>query len=787
MSKLVIVESPSKIPTIKKCLGNDYIIMASCGHIIDLEHNWKPTVDDYEPKYSPTKEDVIKKLKKSCKNISKDNIYLATDKDREGEMIAWSLAKELKVKNAKRIIFTSITKKEIVNAINSPSIINMNVVYSQQTRRLIDRSTGFTVSPILLNNIDNAKSAGRVQSVVVKIIVDKENEINDYYNSKKSTFYYINSNIKINEFEIIFKLIMKNDETSDKSDDLNKSSDRKLIFDKSDEQKVLKIIKRMAKSKFNLLDISSKEKLQNPLEPFTTSTLQQVATSQLNINSKLVMSIAQKLYEGGHITYMRTDSISISEEGLEKIKSEIIKKFGENYYRKKIYEQKNDNTQEAHECIRPTKMEIDNLNLSDLENKLYKLIWKRTIQSQMKPAKFQSIKIVIEMLEQVKLNDYKLVGCIENLIFNGYLILDNKNNNKEIDLDTFKGKINWIKIYATEDIKNQPPRYNEASLVKKLDPKNLNIGRPSTYASLMTTIVDRKYVEIKEISGSVINTNIFTINKNDIKTVETIIKGISIGKEKNKFVPTELGLKSTEFLNKNFELFMDYKFTSKMEKNLDKIADGKKDKKDVLVDFLKYLQEKENTFKINKKEFKKEENIIGKIDNYDVNLLKGKHGHYISINEKTMSVEELFKDDKTPKNKHILKYVKKNIPQDIGVINGNNIEVKISKKQRKYTYINDTYIDLNDLYEKEDITNKEILKYVKDFLNKNISLEWKIQKNTYKLKNGIYGYYLEEYKNKQKSRNISIFNLINKLKDANNCDDIDAVKKITNKDIQEII
>jgi len=787
MSKLVIVESPSKIPTIKKCLGNDYIIMASCGHIIDLDHNWKPKVDDYEPKYSPTKEDVIKKLKKSCKNISKDNVYLATDKDREGEMIAWSLAKELKVKNAKRIIFTSITKKEIVNAINSPSIINMNVVYSQQTRRLIDRSTGFTVSPILLNNVDNAKSAGRVQSVVVKIIVDKENEINDYYNSKKSTFYYINSNIKINEFEIIFKLMLSNEETSDKSDGSNKSPDKKLIFDKSDEKKVLKIIKRMAKSKFNLFDVSSKEKLQNPSEPFTTSTLQQVATSQLNINSKLVMSIAQKLYEGGHITYMRTDSISISDEGLEKIKSEIIKKFGDNYYRRKVYEKKNDNTQEAHECIRPTKMEVDNLNLSDLENKLYRLIWKRTMQSQMSPAKYQSIKMEVEMLNQEKLDDYKLVGCIENLIFNGYLILDNKNSNEEIDLDTFKGKINWIKIYATEDIKNQPPRYNEASLVKKLDPKNLNIGRPSTYASLMTTIVDRKYVEIKEIKGSVINTNIFTINKNDIETVETTIKGISIGKEKNKFVPTELGLNATEFLNKNFELFMDYKFTSKMEKNLDKIADGKKDKKDILVDFLQYLQEKEDTLKINKKEFKQEENIIGKIDNNDVNLLKGKHGHYVSFNDKKMSVEELFENDKKPKNKDILKYIKENIPQEIGTIDGNNIEVKISKKGRKYVYINDTYIDLNDLYEKDDITNKVVLKYVKDFLNKNISLEWKIKKDIYKLKNGQYGYYLEEYKNKKKSRNISLYNLINKLKEENNCDDIEAVKKITNNDIQEII
>jgi len=484
---------------------------------------------------------------------------------------------------------------------------------------------------------------------------------------------------------------------------------------------------------------------------------------------------------------MRKDSISISDEGLEKIKSEIIKKFGENYYRKTVYEKKNDNTQEAHECIRPTKMEVYNLNLSDLENKLYILIWKRIMQSQMNPAKYQSIKMEVEMLNQEKLNDYKLVGCIENLIFNGYLILDNKNSNAEINLDTFKGTINWIKIYATEDIKNQPPRYNEASLVKKLDPKNLNIGRPSTYSSLMSTIVDRKYVEIKEIKGSVINTNIFTINKNDIVTVETTIKGISIGKEKNKFVPTDLGLKSTEFLNKNFELFMDYKFTSKMEKNLDKIADGTKDKKDILVDFLKYLQEKEDIFKINKKEFKKEENIIGKIDNNDVNLLKGKHGHYVFFNEKTMSVEELFEDDKQPTNKDILKYVKANIPQDIGTIDGNNIEVKISKKARKYVYINDTYIDLNDLYENKDITNTEILKYIKDFLNKNILLEWKIKKNTYKLKNGQYGYYLEEYNNKTKSRNISLYNLINKLKEKNNCDDIEAVKKITNNDIQDII
>lgn len=836
MSKLLIVESPSKIPTIQKCLGNDYIIMASCGHILDIEKNWKPTINDYEPKYIQTKKDVINKIKKASKNISKENIYLALDKDREGEMIAWSLQKELKIKNAKRIVFNSITKKEILNALKNPTVVNMDIFYAQQTRRLIDRAVGYTISPILMNNIENAISGGRVQSVIVKILVDKENEIEEYYKSKQSTFYYIQSNIKLNDFEIIFKLINKIDENEKSSDTSSLMKDKKLIFDKNDEKKVLKIIKKMAKSKFSLYDLTSRDKYQKPPDPFITSTLQQTASTYLNMRAKETMRIAQKLYEGGHITYMRTDSTLISEEGMENIKKEVIDKFGEMYYEKRICETKNENAQEAHECIRPTKISVNNLNLSNDENRLYHLIWKRTMQSQMKSAKYQYIKIEIEMLEQEKLKDYLLLGYIENLIFDGYLVLENKKPNKEIDLKKLNEKIIWTKIYATEDIKNQPSRYSEAQLIKKLE--KLSIVRPSTSVSSLMTIFERNYAETKNIQGTIMNTNIFTIQSTDIETIETTMKGLTIGKENNKYVPTILGTKVTEFLNENFELFMDYKFTCKMEKNLDKISEGKKNKEEVLMIFLNYLKEKDEIFKIERKSFNK--NIIGTIDDNEVNLIKGKNGHYISVNNKTLSVEELFKkqepsnekiieyvkknipksiglindkevimlknqngeyyvkldditlnidkiikENKNIKNEEIIEYIKKNKPLNIGKINDKQIYVKINIKGNKYAIVNDLYVDLTEFNENDD--EKEILSYVKNFIKKNISLEWKIKKKNYKLKNGKFGYYLEEYENNNKIKNINISKILNEIKNKHNCSDIEAVKKMKKKDIEKIV
>ena len=845
MFKLIIVESPTKIPQIQKYVGDEYICKSTMGHFLDLRTGWIPTVDDInniDNKYEVTKENILEDLKRICKKINSCDIYLATDKDREGEMIAWCLQKELKLKNAKRIIFTSITKKDILRAIENPSVVNMNIVYSQQTRRIIDRSSGFIVSPVLKNNIDGANSAGRVQSVVVKIIVDKENEIKEYYDKQKSTFYYINVDIEINKMDIICKLILKNDDDDLKSNESSKSnSEKKLKFDKSDEKKVLSIIKKMSKSKLSLINLFQKEKYQNPPEPFTTSTLQQSAYTYLKIDLNDTMAIAQKLYEAGFITYMRTDSTTLSDEGIDKIKNVVEKKYGIDFYNKNNYECKSDKTQEAHECIRPTQLDNEFINMGVNENKIYNLIWKRTIQSQMKPAIYQSIKIELEMLESKKLEEYKLVGFIENLIFNGFLIMDNKENNDLIKLEDLKNDIIWNKIYATEDIKSQPLRYNQASLVNKIDPKNLNIGRPATYVSLIQKIIDRKYVEIKNISGSKIEICNYKIMKDNIDEIKKEIKSLSIGKEINKFVPTKLGFDVTDFLNKNFELIMDYKFTSKMEKNLNKIAMGTKDKNEILIDFLKYLNENSMKFKKNNIILKK--NIIGFYeDNIEINLLNGSNGYFVMVGNKTLSVDLFFENKKKSSNDEIVEFVKKNLPLTIGIIdekeilllknkNGeyytkidntivglnniisdkdnidkeflleyiiknkpiylgkiNNFDVNImSNEKGKYAYVNKIYINLNKFYEEtEKIDEDEIKEYIKNYLTENINIEWKIKNKIYKIKKG-HSYYLEELQDNKKLRNISLYTVLNNIKKLNNCDDLKAVKTLKKKDIENLI
>ena len=387
MSKLLIVESPGKIKKIQEYLGNDYIIMASIGHIIDLDNKTMSIdMDTFEPFYYqyPDKIDVIKKLKSATNRVGKENVYLASDEDREGEMIAWSLQKELDIYKGKRIVFNSITEKELKNAISKPKLVDLNMVYAQQARRILDRLAGYLISPLLYKNgFKGAQSAGRVQSVVVKIIVDKEKEIDDFYKEKKSTYFYINCIINLGEYELITKLSKldtniefseKEEKEEEKEEEFFNPNEQKkslkkikkekltnlsiksyLTFDKENEDLVVKIIKAMCKGKYSILNIIEKNRKSSASAPFTTSTLQQYASQRLNMDAKKTMNVAQKLYEGGHITYMRTDSTSISEEAINSIKQAIIDKYNESYFEAHNFTNKKGNTQEAHECIRPTK------------------------------------------------------------------------------------------------------------------------------------------------------------------------------------------------------------------------------------------------------------------------------------------------------------------------------------------------------------------------------------------------------------------------------------------------
>jgi len=807
MSKLLIVESPGKIKKIQEYLGPDYIVMASVGHIIDLDDKTMSIdMESFEPVYHqyPDKVDVIRKLRSACIKVGKQNVYLAADEDREGEMIAWSCERELDIYNGKRIVFNSITQKELTNAVANPKKVDLNMVYAQQARRILDRLAGYMISPLLYKNgFKGAQSAGRVQSVVVKIIVDKEKEIEEFYKQKKSTYFYIGCLVKLGEHEIQTKLtkadadieLTEKDEfaedesnevesneleeeleektksktkstksaksTKSKKKDIdttnNISSKSYLTFDKEQEELVVKIIKAMCKGEYKILNIIEKTKKTNAPAPFTTSTLQQYASQRLGMDAKRTMSVAQKLYEGGHITYMRTDSTSISDEAVKVIKDVIKDKYKESYFEHHKFVNKKANTQEAHECVRPTKPNYNEIEGTGDEKRLYSAIWKRTIQSQMKAAEYQSLMVEIKINDKKSvLVPYKLVGTLENLIYEGYLIVDGKKGNTKLELKQLT-KLEWKEINGIEDTSKPPTRYNDASLINRMDPKNLNIGRPSTYASFIDKITKRGYVDIKDMEGTKIETTKYTAKSSDPKTIDVETKDLIIGKEKKKLVPTALGRNITEFLELNFPMIMDYKFTANMEKELDDVAEGTVKKIKIIKDFYAYLEKQIGNIKpIENKML--DGIIIGKTSTgIDIILKNGKFGKYLVCGDRNLN----------------LKYL---IPKD-SKINESNIESK-SK-------------EVTELVEKklsEPVLDKSDEKKTSNESQIKIYKEWSKGKTKYNLKSGQYGYYLEEIGSTGKKSNWSMGFLIKKIARDNLIDDIDEnIIEITDKiSIQDI-
>ncbi len=783
MSYLLIVESPGKIKKITEYLGNDYIVSASVGHIIDLdESSMSVDLETFEPEYKiyDNKKDVVDKLKKLTTKVGKENVYLAADEDREGEMIAWSCARELKITKPKRIVFNSITAKELKNAVANAKQIDMNMVKAQQARRILDRFAGYLISPILKKNgFYAAKSAGRVQSVVVKILVDKEKEVQNFFSQKKSTYFYINCDIIVGEFELTTKLANKNTNIEMSEDQDNEVEDEKdndqeddpeetkkkgkgktkakpntkntvsnksyLTFDKSDEDKVVKIIKSMMKGDYSLLNKTERIRKANAPPPFTTSTLQQSA-QRLGMDAKKTMSVAQKLYEGGHITYMRTDSTSISEEASKLIKDLIEAEYGLENYEKHTFVNKKANTQEAHECVRPTKPQYDQIDGTPDEKRLYNMIWKRTIQSQMKGAEYQSILIEIQIDDKKNvLENYKLVGTLENLVYPGYLMVDGKKGSPSLDIKKLKS-IEWIEINGIEDTQKPPTRYNEASLINKMDPKNLNIGRPSTYAAIIDKIQQRQYVQLKDIEGTKIQVSRYSAKKSSPKEINMETKDLVLGKEKKKLVPTELGITVTEFLEKNFSQIMDYQFTANMEKELDDVAEGELDSVTVMKKFYDYVMS--CITKIIPTTIPGKNNQSGQIvvlGNYKTNeikLMNGPHGKYILCGTNTFNLKQICTE----------------------------LELSEDKVDKNTKLICDSVID--------KISNAK---------------EWKINKNTYLLKNGQHGYYVEEHTPANKKNFYSIKYLINRIAKENeieieNDNDLKKIiQLITNDDIKETI
>lgn len=554
---LLIVESPAKAKTIEKILGSDFEVKSCFGHIRDLEKDDMgiDVNNHYLPRYKVPDEKlkVVNDLKKLSKNRE---VWLASDEDREGESISWHLAEVLGLdpSTTKRIVFHEITAPAIKKAVANPRLINMDLVNAQQARRVLDRLVGFELSPVLWKKVQPSLSAGRVQSVAVRLIVEREREINQFITESS---YKVEAKFEAND--ITQKLVIFKAEGADK------------IKEQKDAQQYLESCKGAT---YKVLDIQVKPGKRTPAAPFTTSTLQQEASRKLGYGVTKTMLLAQKLYESGKITYMRTDSISLSDTAMEDINKEVTSAYGANYYQPRKFKNKNESAQEAHEAIRPTYM--NNHTIADDETRrLYELIWKRTIASQMSDAEFEKTIAKIN----ISTNQEQLTATGEVMKFDGFLKVYLEGKDEE-DEEANEGMLpplnvgqilNFKGMTASERFTRPAARYTEASLVKKLE--ELGIGRPSTYAPTISTIVKRNYVEKRDKDAIKRSVNILTLTTNHV--IEKEITQENTGAEKSKLFPTDLGMVVTDFLKQHFEKVMDYGFTAKIEREFDEIAEGK--------------------------------------------------------------------------------------------------------------------------------------------------------------------------------------------------------------------
>ncbi len=583
---LVIVESPAKAKTIEKFLGKDFLVKSSFGHIrdlekkefgVDIENNFKP---NYIISYD--KKSVVKELKGLAKEAK--TVWLASDEDREGEAIAWHLQEALNIDDNKtrRIVFHEITKNAILEAIQSPRSIDKNLVNAQQARRILDRLVGFEVSPVLWKKVKPQLSAGRVQSVAVRLIVEREREI---------TAFVPTSAFRVQAVFIV-------------ADDKGKLTKLKAELNKrfKTKEEAQAFLEKCINSEFEVSDVIKKPAKRTPAAPFTTSTLQQEASRKLGFSVSQTMSVAQRLYESGYITYMRTDSVNLSSLAINTAKSKIIQLFGDDYSQTRKYKTSSKGAQEAHEAIRPTYMENESVSGSKQEQRLYELIWKRSLASQMSDAKLEKTTINIKVSNASEF----FVATGEVIKFDGFLKVymestdDEEENHGEAGLLPPMKKNDILKhetIEAVERFSLRPPRYTEASLVKKLEEQG--IGRPSTYAPIITTVQNRGYVVKEDRPGE---ERAFTTLSIANGTVKEEVKKENYGTEKSKLFPTDIGSVVTDFLMKNFDMIMDYNFTAKVEEQFDTIAEGKQEWNKILADFYKpFHKQVETTLEVSEK------------------------------------------------------------------------------------------------------------------------------------------------------------------------------------------
>jgi len=562
---LVIVESPAKAKTIEKFLGKDYKVESSYGHIADLPQKelGVDVENNFQPKYvvNSDKKDVVSKLNKAAKKS--DMVWLASDEDREGEAIAWHLYDELKLKDAKtkRIVFSEITKTAIQKALKNPRGINYNLVNAQKARRVLDRLVGYELSPVLWRKVKGGLSAGRVQSVSVRLIVEREREIRDF---DVDTFFKV---------EAIF---ITQDGSSFKA---------KLPKRLKSLKEARFFLEQCLGANFSVSDLDKKPAQKKPSPPFTTSTLQQEAARKLYFPVAKTMSMAQRLYESGHITYMRTDSVNLSDQAKKGAEKEIVKAYGDKYHKSRNYKGKSKGAQEAHEAIRPTDFSKHQVPAERDQQRLYELIWKRTISSQMSNAQLERTTVRIN----ADTHSETFVARGEMIKFEGFLkvYLESKDEDEDdqeqgglLPKITIGDKLNTQHIESTQGFTRPPSRYTEASLVKKLE--ELGIGRPSTYAPTISTIQNRKYVEKSNIEGHKRHYKKLRLKSDKIKEID--LSEIT-GADKNKLIPTDVGMVVNDFLVNHFEGILDYNFTAKLEQDFDEIAEGEEKWTEVISEF----------------------------------------------------------------------------------------------------------------------------------------------------------------------------------------------------------
>lgn len=778
MKKLLIVESPNKIKKLEHILGKGYCVGASVGHVMDLDPS-KMSIEienNFKPIYinNRDKTDVIKKLKSLANNSNE--ILLATDEDREGEMIAWSIQQILKLSKPKRITFNSITKKEVLDAIKNPREIDLNMVNAQKARRILDRIAGYELSPLLDKHIGQKRlSAGRVQSVAARLIVDRENEIKQFISKGLESYFKFKGNF-INSKNSGKSFVTQLYDLKEKTNE-NVLKGPLAKIETYDKAKLF--LEICTESEFRVVAVFSKKRLQSPSPPFTTASLQQESNRKFGFSAKKTMSTAQRLYEEGLITYMRTDSISLSDEAMENIKKYVIDTYGSEYYRKVEYKTKSKNAQEAHEAIRPSDINVDDISnhggkIGSDEIKLYNLIWKRTVASQMKPAEYNVTSVQISISKDEK---HYFMTNIENLFFVGYLKVynisnsdnddnddndDNGNNNdndeqnnKNMEVPKVGTKIIPKDIIGTQEYVKPIGRFSEASLIAELD--RLSISRPATLAPIIEKIKEREYVVVKDLPGIEKDCVVMKWDNNgsDLKKIEENTTKITLLKEKNKYIPTHLGIIVTNFLTMNFPKIMDYKFTANMEEKLDEIANGKLIWYDVLRDFYDEFHPLVMKIAYKNSENLEKKRLLGiypQTGDY-IYATVSKYGPVVKIEKsKGKPLYAPIKEPLTLDSINIHDALKLfEYPKELG--NYERKKVLLNKGQYGYYITNGT---MKCSVENEKITLNEAIELIKSKKKKSLA-EFKTDSKTYTVLEGPYGKYVNVYDIKNKKKyNVSI-------------------------------